>query len=698
MSILEDLRNEEEQKEDELSSDNGLVRNKAEIEAAAKIRHNIIGNTENAVKNMTGETAAGTAAGAITGKSLSSSAGKIGTKAVGESAASGAVAGSVAGPAGTVAGVIASLALDVVKAAKKASDISLDEEDKKASTINMFVIVVVLFFFFITVVCGTIISKGTSSLLSVGQETEFQNTKYNGENMSQAGERYKENASSEIDDYNDKYPLTNTIMDYIWGTSERKGSRQVLHEAIRDNLKSTVLSLGSTIPDKTWDQERSMTYFYNQPWLYDVQVNNYEVYPTIRDVLENGYKAKYDDVNWAEVITILSQNTKADGSHQYALNWGECNYEDFLKFIESDRCKQYMYELGVKWIPIYTYETTITHEDGTISYETKEKEGGEYEDAASCSACPETQIFDGIEYTFTGFWTKTEVRPFGLRELYALADVNPEDNHVEFYQHTNYYMLDYTEKITRIYQRGKEVTFESGATANQLGPSYDEPRNSRSTIYNYLVNDPTLIAEGKAGTGRSCWYYIKDTYNANLQHIDYGDDPAYDSDDPPKSVTISGSLAEKLAYYFPDGLPTSAEEMQKYLTTVPVECLDVNGQIVTRNITVHKMVAESVQAAMHELAQSGFIVKGVGSYNWRDMVGASGKRSMHSYGLAIDINAEDNPFIKNGKVLYGTTWSPSTNPYAFSQDKADILIKEGWYWGGNWKSSKDYMHFSVTGY
>lgn len=661
--------------------------------------YNSRNDTENDLNDIAGKSAgairsAGKIARAATNNAAKNTAQNV-AKETAKGMAKGAAEGTAAGPVGIIVGVLASVTKDAAKNFVGTLDTANESKKESNSALSTVIICAAFLFAFLFIFCGALLTKGMPSLVSNGQETEFEVTK--GSNLSAADERYKENASSEFKDFNDDYPLSNTIMDYIWGTSEKKGFRQVLNDAINENLKATVMSLGNTVSGKQWDQDRTLDYFYEQPWPYDVQVNNYEVCPTIKDVFSGGYKAKYDDVNWAEVLTILSQNTSADSSHQYALNWGECNYEDFLSFIETDRCKQYMYELGIKWIPIYTHTSTVTNADGTTSTETLKRDGSECDTAEACSQSPQTQNFDGIDYEFTDFWCKTEVRPFGLRELYALADVAPEDYHAEFDQHTNYEMLDYSERIVRIYQRGKKVTFESGGSADQLGPSYDQPRSQRSTIYSYLTSDQTLIDEDKAGKGRSCWYYIKDTYNKDLESIGYTQ-PEYESSTPPDSELLSGTLMERLAYYFPDGLPTSAAEMQQYLTTVAVECLDANGNIVTRNITVHKKAAESIQNAMHELAQSGFVVKGIGSYNWRDMVGASGKRSMHSYGLAIDINAEDNPFIKNNKVLYGTTWDPSTNEYAIDQNDANILIKHGWYWGGNWHSSKDYMHFSVTDY
>lgn len=52
--------------------------------------------------------------------------------------------------------------------------------------------------------------------------------------------------------------------------------------------------------------------------------------------------------------------------------------------------------------------------------------------------------------------------------------------------------------------------------------------------------------------------------------------------------------------------------------------------------------------------------------------------SIHSYGLAIDINWDTNPVGKRGDM----------------PDYVVVLFKKyGWTWGGDWKSPKDPMHF-----
>lgn len=98
------------------------------------------------------------------------------------------------------------------------------------------------------------------------------------------------------------------------------------------------------------------------------------------------------------------------------------------------------------------------------------------------------------------------------------------------------------------------------------------------------------------------------------------------------------------------------------------------------------------------------------SFNFRFITGSTTKISRHGLGLAIDINPLYNPYVKrkaNG------TWhiEPSTaRPYAFDRgQRKDIPYKishkdlayklfreEGFKWGGDWNSLKDYQHFEYN--
>ena len=77
--------------------------------------------------------------------------------------------------------------------------------------------------------------------------------------------------------------------------------------------------------------------------------------------------------------------------------------------------------------------------------------------------------------------------------------------------------------------------------------------------------------------------------------------------------------------------------------------------------------------------------------------------SQHAYGLAIDVNPFDNPQVKRDLVLpelasayKDRTWK---RPGMFLRGTTGVraFTAIGWGWGGDWHSSKDYMHFSANG-
>jgi hypothetical protein len=76
---------------------------------------------------------------------------------------------------------------------------------------------------------------------------------------------------------------------------------------------------------------------------------------------------------------------------------------------------------------------------------------------------------------------------------------------------------------------------------------------------------------------------------------------------------------------------------------------------------------------------------------------------MHAYGLAIDINTVENPWVSGNDVS-----PPNGRPYVDRSRKATGMIHAGdavvrafagigWKWGGSWPGAKDYQHFSSTG-
>jgi len=159
------------------------------------------------------------------------------------------------------------------------------------------------------------------------------------------------------------------------------------------------------------------------------------------------------------------------------------------------------------------------------------------------------------------------------------------------------------------------------------------------------------------------------------------------------------------------------EPIKKQLTLVNVKYYGFDSLIHRGQIIVNKSVEEDVIEIFEELLKEKFPIEKVipiKHYNWNDdlsmqdnntssfnyrKIANSNRMSAHSLGLAIDINPRINPYIKGEKI------SPSNGSYSRSKlgtitDSTTcfkIFKKYGWKWGGNWRYSKDYQHFSKSG-
>lgn len=153
------------------------------------------------------------------------------------------------------------------------------------------------------------------------------------------------------------------------------------------------------------------------------------------------------------------------------------------------------------------------------------------------------------------------------------------------------------------------------------------------------------------------------------------------------------SEGKKLYPLFPNGVPTTKAEMERYLVTITVPIKDENGMSSTLQLRVHKNLTKNFMRAFQDMYTMGFPVRAedTDTYNWRQM--SSGRsRSHHSYGCVVDLNWNSNPMpgVTDGK------YRPGIDPYSVTPQVVAIWKKYGFYWGGNWRSSKDYMHFTYT--
>ena len=76
-------------------------------------------------------------------------------------------------------------------------------------------------------------------------------------------------------------------------------------------------------------------------------------------------------------------------------------------------------------------------------------------------------------------------------------------------------------------------------------------------------------------------------------------------------------------------------------------------------------------------------------------IAGTNRLSNHSFGVAVDINPMQNPFVRGELVLPTSgSYDPSSPGTFTATHPITTLFKElGWTWGGEWHSLKDYHHF-----
>lgn len=142
----------------------------------------------------------------------------------------------------------------------------------------------------------------------------------------------------------------------------------------------------------------------------------------------------------------------------------------------------------------------------------------------------------------------------------------------------------------------------------------------------------------------------------------------------------------------------TSSKATKQMKTISIKVWDfkngVKGKKVTKvkYITVNKRLAPSIKAMFNEIYQckEKQVIKDIGCYSYRT--------GEHMYGLAIDINPNENYMIDGGSVLAGSFWNPKKSKYSIPLKCETVRIMERYgFYRGFWGNRKDYMHFSYFG-
>ncbi|MEG2383169.1 MAG: S-layer homology domain-containing protein [Oscillospiraceae bacterium] len=145
---------------------------------------------------------------------------------------------------------------------------------------------------------------------------------------------------------------------------------------------------------------------------------------------------------------------------------------------------------------------------------------------------------------------------------------------------------------------------------------------------------------------------------------------------------------------------TSAADAKGHMTTVEVPIWRLNTKTGVKTasktwVEVNNVLAKEVKAIFTEIYNSPerFPMNGVGGARYSDTM-------RHSWGAAIDINANENYYInyKTGQTVGKFCYKNGSSPYCITPNSSVVkaFAKYGWGWGGQgWSTAADYMHFSI---
>jgi hypothetical protein len=186
--------------------------------------------------------------------------------------------------------------------------------------------------------------------------------------------------------------------------------------------------------------------------------------------------------------------------------------------------------------------------------------------------------------------------------------------------------------------------------------------------------------------------------------------PAYQS-------SVTTVTAGDLPYTWRSGCPVGPGDLRRLTLTH----WGYDGNAATGALVVHRDVATVVDAVFRYLYDQRFQIERIvpidayqgdddasmaanntSAFNCRAVTGGS-SWSEHSYGWAIDINPVQNPYVNGNTVLpeagrnYLNRADVVPGMIVSPGPVVDGFRYNGWGWGGDWTTKKDYQHFSLTG-
>lgn len=264
-----------------------------------------------------------------------------------------------------------------------------------------------------------------------------------------------------------------------------------------------------------------------------------------------------------------------------------------------------------------------------------------------------------------------------------------------FYKYVSYGRNKQTERIETIdevydYNYGVELEPEietvilgeiEEETIHEIIPIQKEETRSNNMVSNLATETHTNYTESEFGI-----YEIDDTIYTRIKDKSY----------PSNAVTPLHDLRYlKVLHIGFDG--QTHEGVLIVNVNIANDIIDIFKSLYEEKYEIEKIKLVDEYDANDEVSMED---NNTSAFNNRN-VGNSSKISKHAYGLAIDINPKQNPYVH----LNGTCEPASSRIYCDRTninlkhmiDKDDLCYKlfleHGFKWGGNFTGDKDYQHF-----
>jgi hypothetical protein len=188
---------------------------------------------------------------------------------------------------------------------------------------------------------------------------------------------------------------------------------------------------------------------------------------------------------------------------------------------------------------------------------------------------------------------------------------------------------------------------------------------------------------------------------------------------PPFAHSVSHVTAAQLPYSWHRGCPVAPAQLRRvrlsywgfdrraHTGAVVVNASAVGDVVrVFRRLYVARFPIRRLRPidAYRGVDERSLAADNTAAFNCRYAVAPGPKRwSVHAYGLAIDVDPVENPYVLNGRVhpRAGRAYLNRSRVRPGMAVPGVLLVRSfagvGWQWGGRWTGSPDYQHFSATG-